>query len=94
MKEYSDFKILSIIEKFGYARELMTMLEYSKWGNFVKVIDKAKESCKNSNINIIYHFADAGKMVKAGVTDKKIDDFKLTRLQKIYINLTILQEII
>ena len=74
----------------------MTMLEleYSKWGNFVKVIDKAKESCKNSNINIIDHFADAGKMVKAGVTDKKIDDFKLTRLQKIYINLTILQEII
>ena len=79
MKEYSDFKILSIIEKFGYARELMTMLEYSKWGNFVKVIDKAKESCKNSNINIIDHFADVGKMVKAGVADKKIDDFKLTR---------------
>ena len=57
----------------------MTMLEYSKWGNFVKVIEKAKESCKNSNINIIDHFADVGKMVKAGVADKKIDDFKLTR---------------
>ena len=57
----------------------MTMLEYSKWGNFVKVIDKAKESCKNSNINIIDHFADVSKMVKAGVADKKIDDFKLTR---------------
>ena len=65
--------------EFWYARELMTMLEYSKWGNFVKVIDKAKESCKNSNINIIDHFADVGKMVKAGVADKKIDDFKLTR---------------
>ena len=25
------------------------------------------------------HFADVGKMVKAGVADKKIDDFKLTR---------------
>ena len=62
-----------------YARELMTMLEYSKWGNFVKVIDKAKESCKNSNINILDHFADVGKMVKAGVADKRIDDIKLTR---------------
>lgn len=28
--------------EFWYARELMTMLEYSKWGNFIKVIDKAK----------------------------------------------------
>lgn len=65
--------------EFWYARELMTMLEYSKWGNFVKVIDKAKESCKNSNVNITDHFADVGKMVKAGVADKKIDDFKLTR---------------
>ena len=62
-----------------YARELMTMLEYSKWGNFVKVIDKAKESCKNSNINILDYFADVGKMVKAGVADKRIDDIKLTR---------------
>ena len=64
-----------------YARELMTMLEYSKWGNFVKVIDKAKESCKNSNINILDHFADVGKMVKAGVADKRIDDIKLTRYE-------------
>lgn len=65
--------------EFWYARELMAMLEYSKWGNFVKVIDKAKASCKNSNVNITDHFADVGKMVKAGVADKKIDDFKLTR---------------
>lgn len=82
-KTEKDFERIKHIEKngveFWYARELMTMLEYSKWGNFVKVIDKAKESCKNSNINIIDHFADVGKMVKAGVADKEIDDFKLTR---------------
>ena len=70
--------------EFWYARELMTMLEYSKWGNFIKVIDKAKESCKNSNINIVDHFADTGKMVKAGVAEKKIDDFKLTRYIRLY----------
>lgn len=82
-KTEKDFERIKHIDKngveFWYARELMTMLEYSKWGNFVKVIDKAKESCKNSNINIIDHFADVGKMVKAGVADKEIDDFKLTR---------------
>ena len=82
-KTEKDFESIKHIDEngveFWYARELMTMLEYSKWGNFVKVIDKAKESCKNSNINVIDHFADVGKMVKAGVADKKIDDFKLTR---------------
>lgn len=63
-----------------YARELMTMLEYSKWENFGKVIDKAKESCKNSNINIWEHFADVGKTIKMPKGAKKIiDDIKLTR---------------
>ncbi len=57
----------------------MIMLEYSKWRNFIKVIDKAKESCENSDNNILDHFADVGKMVKAGVANKKIDDLKLTR---------------
>ena len=82
-KTEKDFESIKHIDEngveFWHARELMAMLEYSKWGNFVKVIDKAKESCKNSNINIIDHFADVGKMVKAGVADKEIDDFKLTR---------------
>ena len=31
-------------QEFWYARELMTILEYSKWSNFEKVIDKAKKS--------------------------------------------------
>ncbi len=66
--------------EFWYARELMIVLEYSKWGNFIKVIDKAKESCKNSNINILDHFADVGKMIiVAKGAERKIDDYKLTR---------------
>ena len=82
-KTEKDFESIKHIDEngmeFWYARELMTMLEYSKWGNFIKVIDKAKESCKNSDNNILDHFADVGKMVKAGVADKEIDDLKLTR---------------
>ena len=53
--------------EYWYARELMTVLEYSKWGNFIKVIDKAKESCKNSDNNVLDHFADVGKMVERTV---------------------------
>ena len=41
------------------------MLDYSKWENFIKVIDKTSESCKNSNINTLDHFADAGRVLKA-----------------------------
>ena len=82
-KTEKDFESIKHIDEngveFWYARELMTMLEYSKWGNFVKVINKAKESCKNSNISILDHFADVSKMVKAGVAEKEINDLKLTR---------------
>ena len=65
--------------EFWLARELMQELEYTKWGNFKNVINKAIEACKNSNINILDHFADVGKIVKAGATTKKIEDYKLSR---------------
>ena len=83
-KTENDFESIKHVDEneveFWYARELMTMLEYSKWGNFVKVIDKAKESCKNSNINIFEHFADVGKTIKMPKgAEKVINDFKLTR---------------
>ena len=32
--------------EFWYARELMTILEYNKWENFEKVINKAKDALK------------------------------------------------
>ncbi len=83
-KTEKDFESIKHMEEngteFWYARELMTMLEYSKWGNFIKVIDKAKESCKNSNMNVLDHFADVGKMIiVAKGAERKIEDYKLTR---------------
>ena len=66
--------------EYWNARELMTILNYSKWGNFVKVIDRAKESCKNSDINVSEHFADAGKTSKMpNGGEKVISDYKLSR---------------
>ena len=83
-KTEKDFESIKHMEEngteFWYARELMTMLEYSKWGNFIKVIDKAKESCKNSDMNVLDHFADVGKMIiVAKGAERKIEDYKLTR---------------
>ena len=45
------------------ARDLQIILGYSKWDNFIKVIDKAKISCENAGELISNHFADIGKMI-------------------------------
>jgi len=62
------------------ARELQNLLGYSKWENFSKVIEKAKESCVNAGEKISDHFPDVRKMVKIGSgAEKEIDDILLTR---------------
>ena len=62
------------------ARELQALLGYSKWENFSKVIEKAKESSTNAGIDIVDHFPDVRKMVRIGSgAEKTIDDILLTR---------------
>ncbi len=34
--------------EFWYARDLQKLLDYDKWENFAKVIEKAKIACQNS----------------------------------------------
>ncbi len=62
------------------ARELQDLLGYSKWENFEKVIQKAKEACKNAGEEIEYHFPEIRKMITKGKGAKdEIDDILLTR---------------
>ena len=66
--------------EFWYARELMPILQYSNWQNFEKIIDKAKISCENSDVNVLNHFIDISKMVQIGSGAKrKQQDYKLSR---------------
>jgi DNA-damage-inducible protein D len=48
----------------------------SKWGNFTKVIEKAKESCRNAGFNVLDHFPDVRKKVKLGSPYIKISEKK------------------
>ena len=66
--------------EFWYARELMPVLQYTKWENFKKVIEKAKISCKNSEISTKDCFPDIRKPIISGKgKEELIEDYKLTR---------------
>ena len=65
--------------EYWLARELQKVLEYSQWRRFENVIKKAMMTCKNSNTNIYDHFANVGKMVKTGDSNRLINNYKLSR---------------
>lgn len=62
------------------ARELQELLGYSKWENFEKVIQKAKDACDNAGEEQKYHFPDIRKTIPMPKgAEKEIDDILLTR---------------
>ena len=66
--------------EFWYARELQLVLDYKEWRKFENVINKAKESCKNSDINVFDCFVDVDKSIISGKGRKSIiKDYKLNR---------------
>ena len=62
------------------ARELQSIFNYTEWRNFLKVVDKAREACKKSSVDIANHFVDFNKMVDLGSgSQREIEDMALTR---------------
>ena len=73
-------KINQYEQEYWSARELSDLLEYSEFSKFKKVLDKAIESCKNSNYNDLDHFAQVSEMVDIGSGAKrKVLDYHLSR---------------
>ena len=85
LEQYEErtFEDIKHIDEYGNeyweARELMPLLEYTKWENFHKVIEKAMIACSRSNNSINYHFPEVRKIVDAGATKKPIIDYYLSR---------------
>ncbi len=66
--------------EFCYARDLMGLLGYDRWENFLNPIDKAKNACKNSRVEVGDHFRDVTKMVPIGSgAERPVADVMLTR---------------
>lgn len=79
-KNFEDYVHVKDDVEFWFARDLQVLLGYSEWRNFLKVIEKAKESCKNSNHQISDHFVEVNKSIpvpKGGT--REIEDIVLTR---------------
>jgi DNA-damage-inducible protein D len=80
IKSFEDYARKEKDVEFWYARDLKFLLGYSKWENFVKVIEKAKESCVNAGFNVLDHFPDVRKVMPLGSGSKReVKDYKLTR---------------
>jgi len=69
-----------ISQEYWSARELFVALDYNDWRNFVNVIEKAKESCKNSEQEVDAHFRRVEKLKDIGSGAKRdIGDLHLSR---------------
>jgi len=85
-------EILALFEKFEQAatkvnnvecwsaRSICPLLGYTDWRNFMKAIEKAKESCISAGERELDHFVDANKMINlAKGAQRSIEDILLTR---------------
>ena len=86
LETYSEsiFENIKHIDEFGNeywdARELMPLLEYSKWENFHKVIKCAMLACETSNNNVSDHFPELRKTIAMPKgASKTVVDYKLSR---------------
>lgn len=66
--------------EYWLARELMSVLEYSAWSKFRRVVERAGVACENSGHPANEHIARVGKLIETGHgAHRTIEDFKLSR---------------
>lgn len=66
--------------EYWEARTLMPVLEYLRWENFSKIINKAQTACELSGQTIFDHFREVKKVINAGKgATFEVLDYKLSR---------------
>ncbi|MCL2751660.1 MAG: DNA damage-inducible protein D [Firmicutes bacterium] len=83
-KEYQSFESIKRVDENGneywFARELAPVLEYAKWENFGKVIDRAMLACRNSGATVKDQFPDVRKLIEHGKGGmREVIDYRLSR---------------
>ncbi|MCL1984645.1 MAG: DNA damage-inducible protein D, partial [Methanomassiliicoccaceae archaeon] len=83
-EEYGSFEAIKQTDEHGneywFARDLAPVLEYSKWQNFERVIERAMIACKNSGFDVKDQFTDAGKLIEHAKGGKReVQDYRLSR---------------
>ena len=84
VKPTSPFERIKKINDYGSeywsARDLMKILEYVEYRNFLPVIRKAAQACENSGQEKDDHFVQFNDMVDIGSNTKRIiEDYHLSR---------------
>lgn len=65
--------------EYWLARDLMEPLGYTQWRNFETAVKRSMASCDTNKMPVASHFAEASKMVDAGIAKRAVKDYKLTR---------------
>ena len=78
------FENIKHIDEYGneywYVREFSKVLEYKDWRNFLKVLNKAKDACKNSGFDIDEQLVEVNRLSKRNNNaTANIQDYKLSR---------------
>jgi len=67
-------------QEYWSARDFAKVLEYTDYRNFLSVVNKAKEACKNSSQVVVDHFVDVNEMINLGKgAERQVDSIKLSR---------------
>ena len=83
-KEYQCFEDIKHIRPDGSeywcAREFAPVLDYTKWENFHKVIQRAMIACENSGHDVFDQFPEVRKLITAAKgAQREIVDYELSR---------------
>jgi len=66
--------------EYWMARQFAKVLGYTDFRNFIGVIEKAQEACKNSGNNPLDHLVEANEMVAIGSgAMREMSSYKLSR---------------